>query len=369
MDPTEQLSSCRTEIAAIDRSLLELLRRRMDIADEVGRIKAASGAPIVVRDVEDVVLERARQHADACGISPDILDEIFRAVIRGSVERQHRVGVELRGGRRGRVLIIGGAGSMGAWLRRFHELAGDRVDLVDPAFSRLPPQPGCFVAVKDVEDLTPYSAILVSVPLIQTAEVVDALASRQPPGLVVEISSIKHPLLPALERARERGTRVIALHPMFGPSKSHYEPLTFVLAAQRPIEVERAEIEPLLAHPYSRIVAVPFAHHDRLMGWLLGLSHLTSMLFGAALTRSGVAPEELADCASTTFVRQAATARSVLSNDADLYLEIQHLNPYREEVYRAAHEALDELDALVRDADRARFREFIASARETLLEP
>jgi prephenate dehydrogenase len=279
------------------------------------------------------------------------------------------------------VLIVGGAGGMGGWFRGFLELAGHRCDLLDPAYAGLAPQSGRFATLEDAGDLHRYAAVLVSVPLAKTAEVLSAVLartaprSRQAPAehgarppLVIEISSIKAPLAAVLESARREGSRVVALHPMFGPGKSPYEPLHFVLAAQRQEDEERAEIEPFLSHPYTRLVAVPFAHHDRLMGWLLGLAHLTNLLFGTALSRSGVDPQELQDCASTTYLRQAATARSVLGEDADLYLDIQRLNPYRAEVYEVTRAALGHLEALVEANDRDGWEETLAAARLTFLE-
>ena len=375
MTATDPLPGLRDAIADLDRALLELLRRRMEIAGEVGRIKAERGTPIVAREVEHQVVERARQQAESCGVSAEVLEEVFRAIIRGSVERQHRVGVALRERRGERLLIVGGAGGMGAWFRAFFGLAGHRCDLLDPAFAGLPPEPGRFAGLAEVPELAGYAAVLVAVPLARTAEVVASLLARtaaQPGGrhplmpLIIEISSIKAPLAPVLDQARRSGARVLALHPMFGPGKSPYEPLTFVLGTQRDPAAERAELEPFLSHPYSRLVPVPLAHHDRLMGWLLGLAHLTSLLFGAALGRSGVTPEELHECASTTFLRQAATARSVLGEDADLYLDIQRLNPYRTDVYQAARESLAHLEGLVEANDRSGWEDALAAARRTL---
>ena len=377
MTPPDPLPPLRDAIADLDRALLELLRRRMEIAGEVGRLKAERGAPIVVRDVEDQVLSRARQQAESCGVSEEVLEAVFRAIIRGSVERQHRVGVELRARRGERVLIAGGAGGMGGWFHAFLELAGHRCDLLDPAFAGLAPRPGRYAGLAEVPDLDAYAAVLVAVPLARTAAVVAgvaATAAALPGGsrpLIVEISSIKTPLAPALEQARCDGVRVIALHPMFGPGKSLYEPLTFVLAAQdekSEPESERQALEPFLSHPYTRLMEVAFLHHDRLMGWLLGLAHLANLLFGAALGRSGIAPAELHACASTTFLRQAATARSVLGEDADLYLDIQRLNPYRTEVYRATREALAHLESLVEANDRGGWEDVLAAARQTLLD-
>lgn len=367
--PPSDLSTLRDQIADVDRALLDLLRRRMELAARIGHVKAAASLPIEVRDVEHRVLSRAREFAATCGVSEPVLEEVFTAIIRGSVERQHRVGIELRGQRGSRMLILGGAGGMGGWFRGFLELAGHAVDLADPVLTGLADQPGRFASLADVPDLDAYAALWVAVPLGRTPEVVAEVVARRPRCPVIEIASIKDPLTPVLEEARQAGVRALALHPMFGPSKSLYEPLTFVLAHQRGETVEREEIEPLVSHPYTRLVAVPFPHHDRLMGWLLGLSHLVNLLFGAAITRSGVSAAELHACASTTFLRQAATAGRVLAEDPDLYLDIQRLNPYRSQVYEAAREALADLEKMVETADRTGFRDTLLAARTALAVP
>ncbi|HEX6903470.1 MAG TPA: chorismate mutase [Thermoanaerobaculia bacterium] len=366
MNPSDSLSSLRDSIAEVDRALMELLRRRMDLAAEVGRVKAESNLPVVVRDVENQVLGRARQHAEACGVSEDVMEAVFQAIMRGSVERQYRVGIERRELRGERVLIVGGAGGMGQWFRGFLELAGHSVDLSDPALGNLPEAPGRFGSLDEIADLDVYAAILVSAPLGRTAQVLGQVVERRPQGMVVEIASIKDPLTPVLARARELGVRAFALHPMFGPGKSYYEPLTFVLGTQRDAATEKRELAPLLAHPYTKLVAVPFPHHDRLMSWLLGLAHLTNILFGVAITGSGIEPSELHDCASTTFTRQATTALYVLSENSDLYLDIQYLNPHRHEVYKAAREALTRIESLVEAKEREGFREALSTARQAL---
>ena len=368
MSSADSLSSLRDAISEIDRTLLELLRRRMELAAEVGRHKAGSGLPVVVRDVEDRVLTRARQQAEACGVSEEVMESVFQAIIRGSVERQYRVGISLRHERSGRrMLIVGGAGGMGTWFRGFLGLAGHEVDIVDPALAGMPAAPGRFRSLDDIPDLDLYAAILVAVPLHLTPATVEQVAVRRPRAPVIEMASIKAPLAPIVERAREQGVRVLTLHPMFGPGKSYYEPLTFVLATHSAPAEEKQEIASFLTHPYTRLVVVPFPHHDRLMGWLLGLAHLSNILFGAAITRSGIEAAELHACASTTFTRQAATALYVLNENSDLYLDIQHLNPHRHEVYAAAREALTHIEGLVEEHDREGFRSVMTAARRTLI--
>ncbi len=363
------LSTLRETIARVDRGILELLRRRMEVAAEIGRIKAGDGLPVTVKNVEERVLARARQHAEACGISEKVMEEIFRDILRASVERQHREGIALRELAGERILLVGGAGGMGTWLRGFLALGGHAIDLVDPSYGPLPvirEVAGRFGRLEEVFDLDAYAAIFIAVPLGAVGSVIEEIAARRPRGPVVEIASIKDHLREPLAAAQAAGVRVLSLHPMFGPSKSVYEPLTFVLAAHGDLDQERGLIEPLLNHPYTKLVVVPFLHHDRLMGWLLGLAHLSNLAFGAALTRSGIDRRELYDCASTTFSRQAATALSVLSEDPDLYLDIQRLNPHRSAVYAAARAALDDLERLVESRDHEGFRATLEAARAGL---
>lgn len=358
----EKIAELRAEIANLDRALLELLERRFELAAQVGCIKAERGHPIVVREVEQRVLMRAREAASLCEASPEVMEAIFTAIIRGSVERQHRVGVALgaRGG--ARVLVLGAAGGMGGWLRRFLESIGHSAAGVDVAWRGLPESAGHYASLDAVPDLACYDALFLSVPLETTREVVDDLIGRKLAMPVYEIASIKSHLREPLAQLREAGTPTLSLHPMFGPGKSPYEHLTVVHACEGDETQERDRILKLLAHPYLDLVSVPFERHDRLMGWLLGLAHLTGMLFAGALTRSGLDPEELTRVASTTFTRQVATARSVLSEDPQLYFAIQRLNPYRGEVYAALTAALGELTGAVERNAPDLFADALSSA-------
>jgi prephenate dehydrogenase len=231
----------------------------------------------------------------------------------------------------------------------------------------LPAAEGRYGSLADVPDLDAYDAIVVSVPLGRTAAVLEELIALAPRGLIIEIASIKHDLAEVLERGRAAGLKVSSLHPMFGPRKSPYEPLTFVLAYAEDPQEERLQVEGWIRHPYTHLVPVPFHHHDRLMGWLLGFAHLSGMLFGCALARSGLGAEELKACASTSYNRQTLAALHVLGEDPDLYFDIQSLNPHRGEVYRAAGEALEELVQSVEEDDRERFRTVLSDARHFLI--
>lgn len=357
----DELDTLRAEIADTDRELFALLARRMELSGRIGAIKAERELGVSVQAIEEQVLARARAAAEACGVSGPAMEAIFRAIVQASVERQHKTGIERRARGGGRVLLLGAQGGMGRWFQGLFAIAGHAVVGVDPAGGAQ------HARLADVADLDGFDWILVATPLDATAGVLDELVQRAPRrATVVEVSSIKAALVPALDRAERAGVRVIALHPMFGPGKSTWGPLTFALAVRTDAARETEAVRALLAHPYARIVAMPFAEHDRRMGWLLGLAHLSGMLFASALARSGLDAEELEACASTTYARQKATALSILGEDPALYLDIQRLNPHKEAVYAAVGDALSELAELVRRGDRDAFAQCLARARAAI---
>lgn len=368
-DPAD-LAALRARVAEVDLGLLELLGRRLELASAIGRAKAEHGEPLVARGVEEQVLRRALEAGAPRGLPEALLGDVFRAILRASLERQRH---EARGRlpRRGRVLVIGGAGGMGRWFGRLLDRAGWDVARADPALAGAAPDGASFEGLAAVPSLEPFGALVLAVPLGLTAQVIDELVARRPRVPLVEIASIQTPLEAALARAEAAGIEVLCAHPMFGPSKSLDEPATFVLALRpgRPAAQQETRLAELLGHPWARIVPVPFAAHDELMAWLLGLSHLAGMLFASSLARSGQGPGVLADAASTTFRRQVEGARSILAEDPDLYLDIQHQNPHRARVYRAVREALGELERVSATRDRAGFRALIERARAALGEP
>ncbi len=365
---SEDISKLRDEIVAIDQAMVELLERRFRLAETVGRIKARLGRPVVVREVEKRVLARARNAAELCGVSPEMMEAIFTSIIHGSVERQHRVGVKMGMGKSSHVLIVGAAGAMGGWLRRFLENIGHTSEGVDPSWDGLPPHAGRFSRIEDVPDLSAFDAVFISVPLDSTAAVLKEMARLGMKTPLYEIASIKDHLKEPLENLRRNETTTISLHPMFGPDQNPYGPLTMVHAVVGDEEAERKQILDLLAHPYLDLVSIPFERHDRTMGWLLGLAHLTGMLFAEALSHSGLDPRELGRAASTTFSSQMATAHSVLSEDPALYFSIQRLNPYRGEIYAALNAALGGLTGAVERNKPEEFADLLSRAADALPE-
>jgi chorismate mutase/prephenate dehydrogenase len=96
--------------------------------------------------------------------------------------------------------------------------------------------------------------------------------------------------------------------------------------------------------------------HDRLVAYVLGLSHALNIAFFTALAGSGEAAPTLTRMSSTTFDAQVDVATGVAEESPELYYEIQALNDYGGESLQALASAVERLRETVRDRDLPAFR-------------
>lgn len=356
------LDELRAELAAIDRDLLAAVARRQEVAQQIGRIKQAAGTPVRDFRQERDVIERARAAAAGLGLAPAIGEELMLTLIRASLTAQERDRVAATGSGGGRrVLVIGGAGRMGRWFARFLAAQGYAVDIADPAGE----VPG-FPCVADWRTLTlDHEVIIVAAPMPITSAILHELAARPPAGVVFDVGSLKSPLRAGLRALAAAGGRVTSVHPMFGPD-------TELLSGRHVIFVDvgdpaaTAVARELFAATMATLVDMDLESHDRLIAYVLGLSHALNIAFFTALADSGEAAPRLATLSSTTFDAQLRVAANVAAENPDLYFEIQHLNDYGSESLSALLYAVERVRSVVRAGDTAGFRALMERGRAYL---
>lgn len=75
----------RDEIAAADREIMILLKKRLDITTEIGAYKAEHGLDARNLAVEQKVVQRYRKLAEELGMDPDRTEIICRIIMQESV--------------------------------------------------------------------------------------------------------------------------------------------------------------------------------------------------------------------------------------------------------------------------------------------
>lgn len=90
---TENLSGLdkvRTDIDRINDRIVELLAERMKLAEIVVEEKRKTGLPIVNKEREEKIIRSVREKARTYDIDEDYIEEIFRSIIRHTIEWENR---------------------------------------------------------------------------------------------------------------------------------------------------------------------------------------------------------------------------------------------------------------------------------------
>ena len=356
------LDELRARLDVLDRQLLELVAERQSIGAEIAAVKRATGQSTRDFRREREVLLKARRDAEALGLSPGLAESLLRSLIRGSLttQEQARVAAQGRGSGR-RALVIGGRGKMGRWIADFLASQGFRIVVADPAGE----VPGYEWRTDWRDGALDEDVIVVATPLGVSAAVLEGLAARRPRGVVFDVGSLKTPLRHGLEALRAAGVRVTSVHPMFGPDTellSGRHVIFIDLGSADALEEARALFDSTMAE----LVVMDLDEHDRLIAFVLGLSHALNIAFFTALAESGEAAPRLARMSSTTFDAQLDVAARVAGENPDLYFEIQSLNAYGEESLQALRGAVERLYRAVHEHDPAAFTDMMRRGREYL---
>jgi chorismate mutase/prephenate dehydrogenase len=311
---------------------------------------------------EREVLKSAAAEARVHGLEPEIAADIMHILIRASLthQEQRRVAAGTSGAGK-RVLIIGGAGKMGAWFAHFLSSQGFGVEVADPSSA-----PAAFPRIADwQDDALDYDLIVVATPMKVAGDVLTELATRRPRGIVVDIGSLKSPLRAGLERLAAAGCKVTSIHPMFGPDTRLLSGRHVVFCDVGVPEATQAA-RALFASTMAEQIEMSVDDHDRLMAYVLGLSHALNLAFFTALAASGELVPRLQRLSSTTFDAQLTVATLVARDNPYLYFDIQTLNDYGTASLQALRAAAERIERLVQSRDEAGFVELMAAGRRYL---
>ena len=363
-DPRQRLDTLRGELGGIDREILALVAKRQTTAMKIGQAKRELGMPTRDFRQEKDVVQRARIAAVDHGLPATLGEELVLAFIRASLTVQEQDMVATKGEGSGRrALVIGGAGHMGAWFVRYLRAQGFSVEIADPhdGHEGVTNHRDWHAATLD------HEVIIIAAPMPATNQILLELAKAPPTGVIFDVGSLKSPLREGLHALRDAGAQVCSVHPMFGPDTALLSGrhVIFVdLGAPAATAAARALFEPTMA----TLVEMDLESHDRLIAYVLGLSHALNIAFFTALAESGEAAPRLATLSSTTFDAQLGVAAKVADEHPDLYFEIQTLNDYGTESLAALLYAVERLRSVVRANDLDGFRALMTRGRSYLKE-
>ena len=250
-----------------------------------------------------------------------------------------------------RIGIVGGAGQMGSWLRRFWEAQGCETRFSDRG-----------TALTNAEVVLWAQMTFVAVPLDATPSLLRELAPLATGDRVlVSIASLMHPSAAALSEAP--GAAICA-HPVFGPTVTRTNGLPVIIA-------------PVRGTAWAHWLALRFRavgmvvhettpeEHDARMAMVQALLHSLFVALSGTFADADLPVPVALPWASPTLRLQFGMIARILGQDPELYADLVIGNPASPDGLESLIRNLQRLADFARDGDRAAFIAAFSAARDS----
>jgi len=87
---SDEVEELRRKVLEATIDVLRAVRRRVELVEELGRVKKRRGMPIRSPEVERELIFRVRKEGESMGLDPDFCEKLTRMLIEYSVSVQAR---------------------------------------------------------------------------------------------------------------------------------------------------------------------------------------------------------------------------------------------------------------------------------------
>ncbi len=303
----QALLPLRQKIDQLDTELVRLLAERAKVTAQVGLVKQQYALPVYVPEREQALLQARRQQAQAQQLSPELVEDVLRRIMRESYQTQEAGFVCCRQGS-GKVVVVGGAGALGSRFASLFRRSGYHVELLEAD-----DWPQADTLCRDA------ALVLVAVPITLTEKVIHQLPVLPPDCVLADITSVKAGPLAAMQE-KHQGP-VVGLHPMFGPDISHLVKQLVVVCAGRQQEGYDWLLQQLKVWG-AELVSQDAQEHDQRMQFIQGMRHFTSLVYGVHLAEEQADLQGLLALSSPIYRLELAMIGRLFAQNAELYADI-----------------------------------------------
>ena len=339
---TDRIRPLRDEIDRIDSQILSLLAKRQEQVEQVAALKKTCDMPVYHPAREEDMISRLRGRAREIGLDPDITENLFRIIIRQSRVKQ-TFRMQYKGVRPGAgVLIIGGAGQMGAMFASLFEKSGYRVRILTESDWDAAPR------LCEGIDLA-----LVSVPIEKTVAVIERVAPLLPAKtLLADLTSVKSE--PVAAMARNHAGPVLGLHPLFGPTTTSLDKQIIVYTPGRDMDAGHWLLEQMGLWGAILVQSTP-PEHDQIMEIVQALRHFATFCFGRFLFERQVKIQRTLEFSSPIYRLELGMVGRLFAQDAGLYAQIIFATRERRQLLKQFVTSLNQHLEMLENKDTEKF--------------
>lgn len=241
------------------------------------------------------------------------------------------------------LLLVGGNGQMGRLFAKYLHNSGVKVKSLDI---------DNWAQAKELS--AEASAVIVTVPIENTPEVIAALPDLPAACILADLTSIKQKPLAAM-LARHRGP-VVGLHPMFGPDIDDMKDQRLLYCPGRGQE-SCASLLALFTAWGLKLTAINAEEHDRNMAIVQGQRHFINFCLGANLMRAQVDLSKLLEMGTPAFYLEMMQVGRLFSQSPELYADIIMASEQNLNFVRDFCKNMEAVLQLIANRDRAGFIE------------
>lgn len=336
-----ELTALRDQIDEVDKALLDLLARRLELVAEVGEVKSRYGLPIYVPEREASMLASRRKEAQLLGVPPDLIEDVLRRVMRESYSSENDKGFKTLCPELRPVVIVGGKGQMGRLFEKMLTLSGYQVKILDK---------GDWDQAASM--LSDAGMVIISVPIHLTEQVIGELPKLPDDCILVDLASVKNRPLQAMLAAHSGP--VLGLHPMFGPDSGSLAKQVVVWCDGRQPEAYQWLLEQIQVWG-ARLHRTSAVEHDQNMAFIQALRHFATFAYGLHLAEENVQLEQLLALSSPIYRLELAMVGRLFAQDPQLYADIIMSSGRNLELIKRYHQRFGEAIKLLEQGDKQAF--------------
>ena len=359
----KDIEKLRKEVREVDREIIKLIGKRLSITKKIGGKKKNKGIPLKDWKVEKEVIKNAMDVASSEGLSKKLIKRIMGNIITESKRQQEILHYSSYSGDKEAILIIGGLGEMGMWFANFFANQGHDVFIYDTK--------GKSKHFKSFDNLkkavSQASCILLATPFEIIPGIIDEIIKLKFKGTVFDIASLKDCSKDVIKKALASGISYTSIHPMFGPGVSTLSDRIICLCDCKN-EKANEKVRTFFKDTSASMVEIPLEEHDKIISYVLALSHIINIIFMKTLMDGEYSYSDLKEIASTTFTSQMKTTKGVIMENADLYYAIQRFNPFKNNLYDKLEKATKQLIEAVLDGRKEDFIKIMKEGKKWIEE-
>lgn len=334
----QALAPLRQQIDSIDSQLVSLLAQRAEVTAQVGKIKQQFALPVYVPEREQALLSARCEQAGTLGISAELVEDVLRRIMRESYQTQESGFVCCRDGG-GKVVVVGGAGALGARFVSLFSRSGYEVVVLEQQ-----DWPDAKVICADA------ALVLLAVPITLTGQLINRLPNLPADCVLADITSIKQ--LPLATMMAKHGGPVVGLHPMFGPDVTNLVKQVVVVCHGR----EEIKYQWLLKQMNvwgAELAVKQAAEHDSAMQLIQAMRHFSSLVYGVHLADENADLNGLLQLSSPIYRLELAMVGRLFAQNAELYADIMLSSCEVAELLQRYQQRFSALLKLLKNQDKA----------------